>query len=134
MHFIKTSAKFESAHRLVGYEGKCHRLHGHNWRVDFQLSGSLKDGMVADFSILKSMVKDDFDHRIILEDCTSNREIFEHFDSDWIKWVDFTPTAENLADYIAHKCMDWFENLEKVRIYVWENGKSHASRELFRKK
>jgi 6-pyruvoyl-tetrahydropterin synthase len=36
------SYSLESAHRLLGYAGKCCRLHGHNYRVTLVLE---RDGL-----------------------------------------------------------------------------------------
>ncbi|MDD5437365.1 MAG: 6-carboxytetrahydropterin synthase, partial [Candidatus Omnitrophica bacterium] len=34
MFEIKVKADFSAAHNLREYEGKCERLHGHNWAVE----------------------------------------------------------------------------------------------------
>ena len=50
--------EFEAAHRLPDYEGKCCRLHGHNWRVEVVVRGTELDssGLLIDFKVLKSHV------------------------------------------------------------------------------
>lgn len=87
MFEIEVSAAFEAAHFIRGYDGKCARLHGHNWKVEAIVHGEELDklGMLIDFKILKAelnKILDDFDHRFLNE--------LETFTED-------NPTAENLA-------------------------------------
>ena len=55
---------FEMAHVLWNYDGPCKNVHGHSYRLFVTLSGfptdnkdNPKNGMVIDFSDLKSIVK-----------------------------------------------------------------------------
>jgi len=87
LYEIEVSAAFEAAHFIDGYEGKCARLHGHNWEVVAVVRGEQLDklGMLIDFKILKAELKkvlDEFDHRFLNELATFAEE---------------NPTAENLA-------------------------------------
>ena len=100
MYEIKVCSAFEAAHFIGGYEGKCARLHGHNWTVEAIVRGDKLDslGMLVDFKILKAelnKVLDDFDHRFLND--------LETFATD-------NPTAENLARII-------FERLATSRIF-----------------
>ena len=93
MFEIEVSAAFEAAHLIRGYEGKCSRLHGHNWTVAAIVRGEELDelGMLVDFKILKAELKkilDDFDHRFLNELETFAQE---------------NPTAENLARTIYQR-------------------------------
>ncbi|MCX7779718.1 MAG: 6-carboxytetrahydropterin synthase QueD [Negativicutes bacterium] len=83
-------SEFEAAHRLPEYQGKCCRLHGHNWRVEVTLTGAQldKQGMLIDFKEFKQEVNGvlaTLDH-YYLNDTPPFREI--------------NPTAENIAQYI----------------------------------
>ena len=87
MYEINVSAAFEAAHFISGYDGKCARLHGHNWTVEAVIRGQDTDklGMLVDFKILKTelnKVLNEFDHRYLNELETFARE---------------NPTAENIA-------------------------------------
>lgn len=100
MYEIQVSSAFEAAHYIRGYEGKCARLHGHNWIVESVVHGDKLDnlGMLIDFRILKAELKkilDDFDHRFLNELETFTEE---------------NPTAENLARKI-------FQRLSKSKIF-----------------
>lgn len=108
MYYLKTSAAFDSAHFLAGYEGKCSNIHGHRWTVEVKISGEklidsgTKRGMLIDFSDLKKAVRDiadSYDHALIYEEgslrpSTVNALVEENFK---LIPVDFRPTAENFA-------------------------------------
>lgn len=61
MYHLKTSATFDSAHFLSGYQGKCANLHGHTWRIDVEIASEQlewegeKRGMLLDFNDLKKL-------------------------------------------------------------------------------
>lgn len=101
-------------HRVVGHEGKCRYLHGHNYRIHFHCEADQLDsvGRVIDFSVIKSTLCEwlevNWDHKMLL----SHRDPL--FDEDGfnlpvtafalgIVRVPFNPTAENMADYLLHQ-------------------------------
>ena len=93
LYEIEVRSAFEAAHFIRGYEGKCARLHGHNWEVIAVVRGQELDklGMLIDFRVLKVELKkilDDFDHRFLNEQET---------------FADENPTAENLARKIFER-------------------------------
>ena len=49
---MKILTDFAAAHFLRGYEGECSRLHGHNWKVEVQVTTTTLDdvGMGMDFN------------------------------------------------------------------------------------
>ena len=68
---------FEMAHVLWNYDGPCRNVHGHSYRLFVTISGipadnpdNPKNGMVIDFTDLKSIVKKEivnvFDHSVVL--------------------------------------------------------------------
>ena len=69
MYHIRVEAEFSAAHRLVHYNGKCERFHGHNYKVRVWASGKElgEGGMLIDFGILKSALRElldkEFDHQ-----------------------------------------------------------------------
>ncbi len=110
MYYLKTSASFDSAHFLYGYEGKCSNIHGHHWVIEAKLSGeylqtdSVKSGMLVDFSDIKKAVRelaDSFDHALIYEENTLNPNTIEMLLSEGFCLipVNFRPTAENFAHH-----------------------------------
>ena len=103
---LTVRAEFEAAHRIDGYNGKCQRLHGHNWSVEAVVEGRELDelGMLIDFKILKAelnKVLDELDHRYLNE-----LPLFSEKSSP-----KKNPTAENLAQYI-------FETLSASDIFA----------------
>lgn len=59
MFEVRVEAEFSAAHFLRDYNGKCERLHGHNYTVFAHVRGSALDegGMLLDFSKLKSALR-----------------------------------------------------------------------------
>jgi 6-pyruvoyltetrahydropterin/6-carboxytetrahydropterin synthase len=103
---------FEMSHVLWNYDGPCKNVHGHSYRLFVTLSGTPadnqdnpKNGMVIDFSDLKSIVKNAivsiFDHSVVLNDKYDNEktELFKKMFGNTVL-VAYQPTCENLvADY-----------------------------------
>ena len=105
---VKTSAAFDSAHFLSGYQGKCSNLHGHRWVIEaeagaehLQETGE-KRGMVIDFGDLKQAVRslaDRYDHALIYEDGTLRETTLSALRAEHFRLiaVPFRPTAECFA-------------------------------------
>ena len=73
---ITKNFRFEAAHALYGYNGKCKNIHGHNYKLFVTIIGipiseptNVKYGMVMEFDDLKKIVKseiiEEFDHSVI---------------------------------------------------------------------
>lgn len=110
---------FSMGHRVVGHEGKCRFLHGHNYRVHFTVGAPALDqvGRVLDFSVigsrLCSWLEENWDHRFVAwENDPVIRTMFPSCDpnslpeeveiwNDSIVFVPFNPTAENMAQYLV---------------------------------
>lgn len=86
---VSVSQKFDCAHKLVNYEGKCANLHGHSYKVELAVQGiHLKEGILIDIVDLKKILKgvlNELDHRYLNE-------------IDFFK--DKSPTAENICLYL----------------------------------
>src|SRR5512133_3941205 len=100
---------FERAHVLWNYDGPCRNVHGHSYRLFVTIIGTPvedpsnpKDGMVMDFTVLKSIVKKDilavFDHSVVLN-CNYGQGKIEKFSDLFgnVVPVDYQPTCENLV-------------------------------------
>jgi len=105
MYQVTQELSFCYGHRLLGYPGKCARLHGHNARAFVTLRAERLDplGMVADFDAverrLRSFLDEAFDHQLLLQRDDplgpALRSLNEPF-----QVLETAPTAENLARLI----------------------------------
>jgi 6-pyruvoyltetrahydropterin/6-carboxytetrahydropterin synthase len=106
---------FEMAHVLWNYDGPCRNVHGHSYRLFVTISGfpsvdpdNPKNGMVIDFSDLKSTVKKEivsiFDHSVVISKKTDKDKIimFQKMFGNTVL-VDYQPTCENLVADFAGK-------------------------------
>jgi len=104
---------FEMAHALFNYDGPCRNVHGHSYRLFVTISGvpigepeNPKNGMVIDFTELKSIVKKEivniFDHAVVVSNRFDKRkmEMFTKMFGNTVL-VDYQPTCENLVSDFA---------------------------------
>lgn len=113
---LTTEVEFAAAHQLHGYDGNCARLHGHNWRVVIEVTGSRLDsvGMVVDFKVIRREARDiakRLDHGYLNEVAPFNA---------------VNPTAENLAAYFHQELAGSFDtpSYHVSAVTVWENARS----------
>ncbi len=116
---MKVVTDFAAAHALRDYPGVCARLHGHNWKVEIEVTASQLDniGMGLDFGDIKTAAKKllgDLDHR--------NLNDLEPFDS-------INPTAENIAAHLyknlSHELNT--ENVSVSKVTLWETERACVS-------
>ncbi len=108
---IKLIRSFSAAHRLPHYQGPCHDLHGHTWKVVFVLEGPIgPDGMVCDFKVVKKLLDDNLPDHQFLNDLVEN------------------PTAENLTQYLFDKIAPQLaaKGLTLKSIELWESENAAA--------
>lgn len=128
MYYLKTSASFDSAHFLAGYEGKCSNIHGHRWTVEVKISGEklinsgTKRGMLIDFSDLKKAVRDiadSFDHALIYEEGSLRPATVNALRDEYFKLipVDFRPTAEHFARKFFEVLAQKGHEVKSVTVY-----------------
>ncbi len=129
MYLLKTSASFDSAHFLSGYDGKCANLHGHRWKIEVCISGEKlqpagqQRGMLIDFGDLKKAVRnlaDIFDHAFIYEENTLKAKTVEALQEENFRLlpVPFRPTAENFAEYFFQILQE--QGFPVSQVTVWE--------------
>lgn len=110
MYRLKTSAEFDSAHFLAGYNGKCANIHGHRWKIeavvesDALIADGEKSGMLMDFSDFKKEVRalaKSFDHVLIYERGSLRETTLAALNEENFRLIEvgFRPTAENFAEY-----------------------------------
>lgn len=78
--------KFDAAHNLIHYHGKCEKLHGHTYRLRVVLEGEPDaEGMIFDFVDLKKAV---------------NELVLDRLDHAYINDIIEQPTAEHISRWI----------------------------------
>lgn len=139
MYYLKTSASFDSAHFLHGYNGKCANIHGHRWTVEVKIKGDKlqesgeKRGMLIDFGDLKKAVKklaDDFDHALIYEKDSLRPETVQALNNENFRLIEvlFRPTAENFARHFYEILS--MQGLEIKSVTVYETPDNCAVYEV----
>jgi len=115
---LKIVTDFAAAHTLRNYQGACSRMHGHNWKLEVDVSSQELDeaGMVLDFKKIKQAAKtlvDKLDHQYLNE--------IEPFDK-------INPTAENIARFFYQGLTKILDD-SRVRIAavtIWETERACA--------
>ena len=132
--------KFDAAHFLTDYEGKCANMHGHTYKLEVsvrsyakpQVSEAVSDireeaklcltgGMVVDFGDLKKIVNSEvidlFDH------ATLNDVFRKH------GWDDFSTTAENIVMFIMGRLERPLSaiGIRITRLRLWETETCYAT-------
>ena len=94
-------------HRVVGHEGKCRHLHGHNYRFHFTCQAQALDkvGRVVDFSCIKQTLceylEQRLDHKFIMWEKDPLAQTLRDVNTLGVVLVPFNPTAENLAKWMV---------------------------------
>ena len=126
--------QFCAGHRVLGHEGKCANLHGHNYTIFFHAEAEGLDsiGRVIDFSILKERlggwIETNWDHGFVF--CEQDEELAGLYAGPMASHKHFilplNPTAENLGAYLLHtvgpnQLNDTGAQLVKVTVWETEN-------------
>lgn len=139
MYYLKTSAAFDSAHFLSGYQGKCSNLHGHRWTIEvlvgketLQEAGQIR-GMVLDFGDLKHALRElaaCYDHALIYEEHSLHSTTVEALLAEGFHLiaVPFRPTAEEFAKHFYQKLQE--QGMPVHRVTVYETPDNCASYEV----
>ena len=137
---VMRQVRFCAGLRLLNHEGKCANLHGHNYLVEFHVTGNDVDelGRVVDFSVInrlfKGWIDENWDHGFILWDQDRNAiEAIEQVTPHRLYELPYNPTAENMARYLMQevgpKLIATIKgyDLQLSQVVVWETEKSSAS-------
>lgn len=113
---ISKTFTFDAAHHLPNYNGKCARIHGHEFQFEVVLSGdpNPRTGMIIDFEIFKQIVQSNILDKLDHTDLNNILEI---------------PTAEKIAKYIFVNLKDVFNSvpIKLVEVSVWEQPTSKVT-------
>lgn len=111
---------FEASHNLPYHKGACHNLHGHSYKLEVTVGGSVESdhtkshcGMIMDFKDLKNLV-----HEVAVS----------KYDHSYLNDYFPNPTAEIMVHQIA---LDILKALPKevhlVSCKLWETTDSYAT-------
>lgn len=133
--------KFECAHALYGYHGKCKNIHGHSYKLRVSVEGipiddldSPINGMVMDFGDLKKIVNqevvDVFDHSLVLNKNTPHLALGERLrkeEGHEVVLVDYQPTCENMIlDFVEKIQAKLPDKVELVQLRLDETDNAYA--------
>jgi 6-pyruvoyltetrahydropterin/6-carboxytetrahydropterin synthase len=116
---VTKEIQFDMAHRVPNHKSKCRNLHGHRYKVvvcagieELQTEGS-SEGMVVDFGDIKAMmmkqIHDPYDHGAMFSRTDTWTPLWEELQARGsnVHFVDFIPTAENLAQFFYEVLTDY---------------------------
>ncbi len=106
---LKVRDRFQAAHFLREYQGKCEKVHGHTFHVEVHVRVTQLDktGIGIDFADIKQALTE------ILPDHTMLNEVYE-----------FNPSAENLARRFLK---DLKQRFPVQSVTVWESEDASAT-------
>lgn len=118
MYYSAITASFSAAHALRNYQGKCERLHGHNWKIEVLTGTEALDqaGMGLDFTVLRERlgtVLSHLDHRFL---------------NDLEPFQACSPSSELIARHIFERLAPAVDDgrVRLVAVKVWESEGSWA--------
>lgn len=114
MEKILVHAKFNTAHRQLGYAGQCKFVHGHTWRASVAIATERfpRDelDMSLDFGDIKNIVRF-LDHKIIVTDQDARFLDTNAFEPDGVVLIKGRgPSVENVAAHLFEKVTDHIRN------------------------
>ena len=134
---ITKEFRFEGAHALPGYDGKCRNIHGHSYLMYVTVKGenlngtnSPKEGMVVDFKQLKAIVNENIVdvlyHALIMHAASPlSHELAQAYPN--VIMVDFQPSTENLICWFAQVLSGKLpQGVELFSIKLYETAGSFA--------
>ena len=123
LYTLKIITDFAAAHTLRDYPGDCSRMHGHNWKVEVEVTATQLDnvGMGIDFKTIKQKTQAiiaKLDHRYL---------------NELAAFEEANPTAENIAAYILTQISATINNdrVAVKAVTLWETERACVRCEAF---
>jgi len=149
---ITKQIEWDMGHRIPKHKSQCCNLHGHRYKLEICLAGSLvagKDlsdkGMVIDFSDIKAIamhyVHDICDHAFMVSDEDEIILSFFRDNPDLVSIVvPFIPTAENIVLWAFEQLEDKYSDtygtglqLEYLRLWETPTSSAYCDRQEYHK-
>lgn len=131
-HILGHWMTFDAAHRLTQHAGRCKNLHGHTYRVEVMLSGTVNQatGMIMDFGLVKSVVNrvvDEWDHAVLLSRSDPLLGVLTGCGLD-LKLVvlEEEPTVEHMVFVLSQRLSAELRKVEVVSIRIYETPECWA--------
>ena len=119
MYHLMIQTHFAAAHNLLNYDGDCENLHGHNWKIEANVSTETLDeaGLGIDFKILKkktNIIMDMLDHKYL---------------NDLEPFKNVSPSSEHISKFIFDELTTLLQDYDVCveKITVWESDNACAS-------
>lgn len=133
---ISKDIKFDCAHMLSNYEGKCANLHGHTYHGTVTINAPVSDEtrMVLDYNIIKDVV-DEFDHSVVfsfrMRRNKAEEELYQWAVKHAMRYAvmpSWAPkaTAEDMAMTIAQWIQDKCDETAVITVKLSETDGSWA--------
>jgi len=141
---VTKEVTFDCAHMLSGYKGLCSNLHGHTYKLQVTLCGTVdsETHMLMDFNLLKEMIQEEvmarFDHATVFSspkyrNCVEEA-IFGTCSIYELKFFEMPTiyprsTAECMARYIQSRFKQRMNGLRpitisQIKVKLWETPTS----------
>jgi 6-pyruvoyltetrahydropterin/6-carboxytetrahydropterin synthase len=116
---LKIITQMAAAHQLREFDGKCEKLHGHNWKIEVCVAGQdlVDKGILIDFKLVKEAAQ-----KVL-------RDLDHSFLNDLECFKGINPSSENIA---RHVFLSLSKELNDVHVRVskvtaWESDSACAS-------
>lgn len=113
---LKILTDFASAHTLRDYPGDCRRMHGHNWKLEVEVTANQLDdtGMGVDFRVIKNAARD------------LAKTLDHYYLNDIPPFDKINPTAENIAAYFYSGLSQTLNkpDLRVSAVTLWETDRA----------
>jgi 6-pyruvoyltetrahydropterin/6-carboxytetrahydropterin synthase len=128
--------RFEMAHAIHGYPGKCKDIHGHSYELHVTVASHDKNknflpgaGLVIDFRELKHIVNDglvrQLDHKLVLSGDFMKAHSLAQADN-LLQW-EHEPSAENILVYIQRLLREKMpQHIRLIKLKLFETNDSYA--------
>jgi 6-pyruvoyltetrahydropterin/6-carboxytetrahydropterin synthase len=119
MYELTVEVGFSAAHQLRGYKGNCENMHGHNWRVQINITAERLNeiDIAMDFREIKQIAREvisPLDHAFL-------NEVFP--------FTEKNPSSENISKWIYDSLKKRVNNdgIRVAGVTVWESDSASAS-------